>query len=318
MTFFLNSQFFKRTICVVLLFVVSLLLYSKPLFCETIHSTIDTVYYFKHGIYIAQDSINPFFPQNIFGEPSKYASETVPASSNEQIQSLGMDGEIIVGFNNKLLINGDEADFTIFENVFINPITGGYFAEPAKVAVSRDGINYYEFKYDSNTLKGLAGITPTYGDKNSYNPEESGGDSFDLSDVGIDTIAYIKITDFTSIISTLPDTNKYWNPEFILSGFDLDAVVGLYLTDAVTTVDEKTKDLKPYSLIRNADGNYKILNTGSNPILIKLVDNQGNIIEKCNIQSYEEFNSMLINGGIYFLVIETEKGCYINKIIIIL
>jgi hypothetical protein len=308
----LLSLFSKK----VFFLLIPFLLFSNPIFSETIHGTIDTVYNFKQGIYIDQDSINPYFPQNIFGEPSKIGSETIPASSYEEIQSLGMGGEIIVGFKNKLLINGPGADFTIFENAFINPINNGYFAEPGKIAVSRDGITYYVFKYDSTNLKGLAGISPTFSDKDPFNPSESGGDAFDLSDVGIDTITYIKITDFTSIITTLSDTNKFWNPEFILSGFDLDAVVGLYLTDAATSVNEKNKYSKPYILISNFDGNYQIINVSINPIQIKLIDIQGNIIEKSNIQSFYEFSSEIINSGIYFVVIETDKGNYINKIVI--
>lgn len=207
--------------------------------------TIDTVYFYNQGEPEEEFKNNPNFPNNIFGIPSRIATRTVPASSPEEIEAIGINGEIIVGFKNKILRNGPGADFVIFENAFINQVTSTIFAEPAIVSVSQDGINYFEFPYNSETLSGFAGISPTIGNQDPFNPDVSGGDKFDIDILGLDYIKYIKIKDTTLIIKSLPSGNKYKNPDFLLTGFDLDAVVGLYLEDDNTiSVNEYYADFK--------------------------------------------------------------------------
>lgn len=78
-----------------------ILLVNVKLYAEK--GSIDTVYYFKLGNLKQQDSINPYYPQNIFGLPSRKATRTVPESSQSEILSIGIGGEIIVGFKNKIL-----------------------------------------------------------------------------------------------------------------------------------------------------------------------------------------------------------------------
>ncbi len=200
--------------------------------------TINKVVKYQRGA--VDDSLlnNEHFPKNIFGIPSRIASKSIPENSLIEIEPIGFGGEITLEFEGKVLKNGPGIDFVIFENAFINPVNNGIFAEPAVVSVSKDGVNYIEFPFDNSTLKGLAGLTPTYGDKDPYNPEISGGDGFDLALLGLEYIKYIRIKDTTKIVSSLPKNHKYYNPEFILSGFDLDAVVGLYLDDESSSVDD--------------------------------------------------------------------------------
>ena len=187
---------------------------------------IDTVYYFKPGSgqNAGQNSI--YYPNNIFGLPDKYSSYLLPSTNPNQILSIGIGGEIIVGFNNEYIYDGDGADFTIFENAFLNPINNKIFAEPAKVAVSLDGNNYYEFPYDSLTLEGCAGTNPTNGSQNCFDPLVSGGNSFDIAKLGLKKIAFIKITDISEIILKNKNHPFY---DVTISGFDLDAVIGLNL-----------------------------------------------------------------------------------------
>lgn len=194
---------------------------------------IDTVYSFTPGSGQNAGQSTMYYPQNIFGGPSLNASKFIPESSPVEVLSIGLGGVIIVGIKDNYIIDGEGADFTIFENAFINQFNDKVYAEPAIISVSKDGINFIEFPYDFQTLEGLAGTNPTIGNRNPFNSSESGGNSFDLSDIGIDSVKYIKIEDITKRI--LDDTNHN-NYDPTLSGFDLDAVAIINSTLNVSSV----------------------------------------------------------------------------------
>ncbi|MFN3780664.1 MAG: hypothetical protein ACK4SO_00640, partial [Candidatus Kapaibacteriota bacterium] len=62
---------------------------------------------------------------------------------------------------------------------------------------------------------------------NPFDPKASGGNSFDLAVLGLKKIRFIKIKDICDTILKNPN-HPYYDP--IISGFDLDCVVGLNLT----------------------------------------------------------------------------------------
>jgi len=192
----------------------------------------DTVFSVRWGT--GQSFGREKFPSNVLGLPDTTARADRPATAAETICSLGLGGEIILGWKNAVLVNRTGADFTIFENAFLY-FGERIYAEPAKVAVSRDGVRFVEFPFDSLRLRGCAGITPTNGDKSPFNPSVSGGDSFDLSAIGVDSVRFIKITDISAIVLNNPQ-HPFYDPT--ISGFDLDAVVGISLlsTQRVTSV----------------------------------------------------------------------------------
>jgi len=208
---------------------------------------IDTVYYFKPGIGQNIGQSSDYYPLNIFGPPSPKATPMIPESSPSEILSIGLGGEIIVGFKNSYLIDGDGVDFIIFENAFINPLKNKVFAEPASVSVSEDGINFIEFPFDTLTLLGCAGITPTNGGANPFDINKSGGDGFDLSKLGIKKAKYIKIKDISQIIKENPE-HPFYDPT--ISGFDLDAVAGIYVVQEQTSVGSDIDFHKIYSSIK--------------------------------------------------------------------
>lgn len=205
---------------------------------EYLKGYIDTVYSFTPGRYIDNPNYHDYFPENIFGPPSPKATVQVPASSMADVLPIGFEGEIIIGFKGKALINGPGYDFIIFENPFINPINKGIFAEPGIVSVSQDGINFIEFPHNPNSLDGLAGLTPVNGNRDPFIHPACGGDAFDLETIGLSFITHIKIKDTTNIVTSLPKDHKYYNPQHILSGFDLDAVSARYLVDISTVSTE--------------------------------------------------------------------------------
>jgi len=188
----------------------------------------DTLISFKPGSGQSFGQEAAYFPNNIFGLPDTNGSQNTPSSDPGQVCSIGLGGEIKLGFRNYVLTDGEGPDFTIFENAFNNPVTSKVFAEPAKISVSKDGINFIEFPFDSLTMNGCAGISPTNGRSDPFDPEVSGGNCFDLKDIGMDSVRFIKITDICQMVLDNPG-HPFYDP--IISGFDLDAVVSWHLVE---------------------------------------------------------------------------------------
>lgn len=210
-----------------------LIIFLSIVFLFTINSIIfagtfiDTVYSFKPGTGQNAGQSSEYFPNNIYGPPSSSASWSVPEARPEELCSIGLNGEIIVGLKNGVIRNGEGVDFIIFENAFERQIDGKIFAEPAIISVSQNGIDYYTFPYNEWTLEGMAGKTPTIGSENPFNYPRCGGDGFDLDVLGLDYVTHIKIRD-VSLIVTINETHPYYQPPFIVSGFDLDAIAIKY------------------------------------------------------------------------------------------
>ena len=145
------------------------------------------------------------FPDALYGPPF--------AGKAGSVVSLGNGGHVVVAFGGTAIVDGPGVDFTVFEN----PLPG--FVELATVAVSDDGVSWTSFPCtwkpgdaDYGSCAGVApvrssplnGIDPT-------DPRVSGGDGFDLHDIGVARARFVRITD-------RPDLD---GPDGV---FDLDAV----------------------------------------------------------------------------------------------
>ncbi len=213
----------------------AMLLVSQGLSAQLSDPWADSVVVFEPGTGQSFGQDPEYFPRNVLGPPDTTATPTVGSADPNEILSLGLGGRIVLAFTDNWIIDGPGADFTVFENAFIRqfgPKQGLPFAEPARVAVSADGVHFVAFPFDSLTLEGLAGVTPTNGAADPTNPDSSGGDSFDLADVGLDTVRFVELLDVTAIIKDNPE-HPYWDPT--LSGFDLDAVVAVNSAPVVPT-----------------------------------------------------------------------------------
>lgn len=188
---------------------IMMFLVAATLLTAQERASVDTVMRLTPGTMQNNGQGPAFFPRNVFGEPAADRSDTVPVTDPRQICSIGLGGEIIIGFRDRVIVDAAGVDFTIYENAFRYAGTKVY-AEPAAVAVSADGVTWTSFPWDSLTLQGCAGVTPL------------DGDGFDLASVGVDSVRWIKITDVTSVILNNP-SHPYYDPT--LTGFDLDAVV---------------------------------------------------------------------------------------------
>ncbi len=177
-----------------------------------------------------------FFPGNVLGgpDPDPSISEHMPSVKPSEILSLGRGGEIVLEFIDNYINDGEGADFTVFENAFISLWTGLVSIEAGIVSVSMDGVTFVEFPYDTATFAGLAGVTPTKDTQHPTDPAVSGGDQFDLADVGLSHARFVKITDLGDIKEEAPGAGD----------FDLDAVVAINSKAGTpTSVDKGIADM---------------------------------------------------------------------------
>ncbi|TVQ89259.1 MAG: hypothetical protein EA397_15830 [Deltaproteobacteria bacterium] len=135
------------------------------------------------------------------------------------VVSLGKYGVIELAFDDWIVRDGPGPDFIVFEN----PFPG--WVEPGLVEVSDDGETWFAFPCDladhEALYPGCAGIEPVLAnvddnDIDPTDPERAGGDAFDLADLGLEQIRYVRITDG----GIGPD----WSYEGGAGGFDLDAL----------------------------------------------------------------------------------------------
>ncbi len=138
------------------------------------------------------------------------------------VVSLGIGGTITISTGADTIVDGPGPDFIIFENAFYAGNSAEYiFAELAGVEVSADGENWVVYPCDFKSeyqedWHGCAGWHPVMpwseGLKNTLDPEVVGGDPFDLADLGLTEVRFIRITDLTG------------EGQSPIAGFDLDAV----------------------------------------------------------------------------------------------
>lgn len=115
------------------------------------------------------------------------------------VVSLGDGGSITLGFGDLLIVDGPGDDFIVFENAFAAQ-GGSVFAEPARVEVSEQGEDWVAFPCDEATASGCAGISPvlahpSQGLEVALDPERAGGDAFDLAELGLSEVRYLRVVD---------------------------------------------------------------------------------------------------------------------------
>lgn len=138
------------------------------------------------------------------------------------VVSLGVGGEVVLGTGELEIIDGPGPDLVVFENAFwANDMPQTVFAELGEVSVSTDAVSWRTFACapildERFEWPGCAGWTPAF----AYDPFESvpldpavsGGDAFDLADVGLESARYVRVRDLSA--AGVPPT----------AGFDLDAI----------------------------------------------------------------------------------------------
>jgi hypothetical protein len=160
------------------------------------------------------------FPGIIYGPP-KGAGDR---SGSVDVLSLGTDGEIVVGFGGNGIVDGEGADFIVFENAFWKGGNPKYpFMELGEISVSEDGTTWTAFpcRQDAKPYDGCAGWHPIYSNPcngiSSTDPATAGGEAYDLATIGVKKARFIKIVDLHNAFGAEGTT-----------GFDLDAVAVIH------------------------------------------------------------------------------------------
>lgn len=268
----------------------------------------DTVVMFRPGSGPGIGREAKYFPKNVLGLPDSNARLTVPSVDPAQILSLGLGGEIVLGFRTPI-VNRPGSDFTVFENAFHYNLGGTQrtFAEPAAVAVSSDGISFSEFSFDSLTLIGCAGITPTDGRADPFDSPNCGGNQFDLSILGVDSVRYIRIRDVTAIIINNPE-HPFWDPT--LTSFDLDAVVSLNTTPSDTGIINPLQPPISLHFTRSGEASVVFNVSQESHVRVRLWNRLGQQTEQVVDATLPggnheiPWNSFAISSGIWFLTLE--------------
>ncbi len=264
-------------------------------------ASVDTVRMFVPGTGQSSGQGPAFYPVNIFGPPDPTASDSVAAVDPRQICSIGLGGTIEIGFKEFVITDGPGSDFTIFENAFKYGKNKVY-SEPGSVEVSQNGITWKAFPFDTSFYKGCAGVTPTSG-KDPFNPELSGGDSFDLSAIGVDSIRWIRITDITPSLLSQPQSPLY---DPTLTGFDLDAVVTWHAVPASNAA--KLVETLPSGVVR---AYVKDANS-----MIRVVDVSGRLIDEYEITvGIHDISTLEYPRGAYMFSLISSSGVFTMKVL---
>lgn len=162
-------------------------------------------------------------PEVVLGPPAGAAHQNA-ATGRDEVLSLGIDGEIVLAFEPMRIVDGPGADFVVFENPFwVRDDPTEVWAELGEVSVSEDGEEWQTFECDPQEAEpgrwpGCAGWTPTrpYEPEEllPLDPQEAGGDAFDLAEVGLEQARFVRIRDIEGA----------GDADFDNLGFDLDAV----------------------------------------------------------------------------------------------
>lgn len=246
---------------------------------------------FGNSQVFGQDSA--YFPANVLGPVGAGVSETTPASTPQEIASLGKGGYIVLGFESPV-IDGPGMDFTVFENAFVYP--GGIFDEWMIVSVSPDGENWWVFPHDTLTGAGMAGRTPTAGGVDYTDPAVSGGDSFDLAQLGLDTVRYVRVADAT----------QYQGPDRLSA--ELDAVLALH----TTTVG--LAGALPSHLRMERDGDQWRIQA-QQETEVRLMTLHGQVVHRAVINRSQPlvYAASALSAGAYVWIFRDANGGYFRK-----
>jgi hypothetical protein len=261
----------------------------------------------------------------------------VPGKAGNGVVSLGDAGRAIVQFLHPI-INGEGADFAVFENGFIDQTLapGTAFLELAFVEVSSDGIHYTRFPSTclNNTTAQLGSFEGIVAQKlNNFAGKYLGnyGTPFDLEElkdsVGLDVnhITHVKIIDVVGSIDSAyasydangNKVNDPWPTDFASSGFDLDAVgvINQDLTQGLQTF-AGTQKLSAYP---NPASTNQIVSIQNIPATAELTifDLRGSKMNSYVLnQTENEISLQFEQAGCYNVLVKTDVGVFQQRIIV--
>jgi hypothetical protein len=247
------------------------------------------------------------------------------------VVSLGDGGSAILTFE-KPITNGPSYDFAVFENGFKE--TGGLydFLEYAFVEVSSDGQRFVRFpaQYAGDFTTQIAPFQPT--DTRLYHNlagkyTAGFGTPFDLEELkdsaGLDVnkITHIRVVDVIgstdSRYATTDSKGRYinepWPTEFESSGFDLDAVGVLHVSETtglLINMHEKNYNIYP----NPCQDNFLATPHSGQFSKIELTDFVGKKIKDWISPGLAQLDVSSVEKGIYLLHLFVGDGVQVEKL----
>lgn len=166
-------------------------------------------------------------------------------AGSTDVLSLGFDDALVLGWRDRVVLDGPGVDFVVFENPFRH--AGGVFFDPIVVELSADGETWITWPHrlldgadpvsDPAAWQGFAGLTPVWlhVEANPLDPFDpaAGGDGFDLAALPDDGEAgrirregfrYIRLVSAGGRID--PETGEAFPVHPVSDGPDIDGVYG--------------------------------------------------------------------------------------------
>ena len=148
-------------------------------------------------------------------------------SGSLDVVSLGHAGEIVLSFEPNSIIDGPGVDFIVFANPFwVGGDPSRPYAKLGEVSVSDDGTTWKSFPCTPGAAPAYgtcAGWRPVFSASGNgispVDPNAAGGDSFDLSDLGLSAARFVRIRDLGTVECPMDPAIKP-----ISGGFNLDAI----------------------------------------------------------------------------------------------
>jgi hypothetical protein len=232
--------------------------------------------------------------------------------------SLGDSGVVTLSFDNTIQ-NKDGYDFAVFENGF--KVGFSYYLELAHVEVSENGVDYVRFPSECLTdstyqLDNFAYTKPEEIYNLAGKHQAPYGTLFDLEEVGLEEVNYIRIVD---VIGSINDSfgsrdsegriiNDPWPTPFASSGFDLDAVAVVNGT-LLKRQEHVLEGVSIYPTFAQANE------------MINLIVPEGSVITVSDIQGrlvsdFSRHNPIFDKCGIYVISIQKENQIWQQKVVV--
>jgi len=239
------------------------------------------------------------------------------------VVSLGDGGSAILTFSSPI-INGNGADFAVFENAFNNT-----FLELAHVEVSSDGFNYFRFESSSlsqinsqimnevnaTDIRNLAGkYRAQYG--TPFDLEEMVG----ITNLNVNSITHVKIIDaigsinqsYASYDSQGNMINDPFPTPFETGGFDLDAIGVIH---SFVGIEESLNTFKVFP--NPAKEKATIIFDNLSDKTIQLIDLNGVIVFQLKSNSNQiDLDLFRYSKGVYILKLIEGGNINIQKLLI--
>ncbi len=262
-----------------------------------------------------QDTNKPQNGRVSYGDESN-AVGVVSDSNTSDVVSLGDGGVAVLKFTTPI-VNGEGADFVVFENS-INDV----FLELAFVEVSSDGIHYARFPATSYTptdkqIGSFGSIDATHINNLAGKYRVGWGTPFDLSEiegaenVDVNHITYVKIIDVVGCIDSAYASydaegriiNDPYPTDFASGGFDLAGVGVIHNT--FTNIKESENIL--CSVFPNPCSDYMYVS--GEIIDICMYNTMGSkILHENKLDEPHQIKLSHLPNGLYVIGLRTMKG----------